>query len=182
MNLNYEDNPEEINQNNLYENKKELFNISHEQDINENEYEQEYDNEFEHNNDIENDNNNNENNNSTMEDGKKPIYVMSLELEDGEIAKIKIYSDSNPNELAQEFCKKNNLDPDAAEYLASQIEALIQQFNNEENLENDIGDDDEENGEENIENLQIEDDDNNDINPDMIKNMINVKMMKMKIT
>ena len=54
---------------------------------------------------------------------------MSLQLEDGKIAKIKIYSDSDPNELSQAFCLKYNLDPQNAEYLASQINELIEQFN-----------------------------------------------------
>ena len=76
--------------------------------------------------------NENSDNNSSQSQDKKPIYVMSLELEDGNTAKIKIYSDSNPEVLSKEFCEKNNLEPEAAEYLSSQIEALIAQFNNEE--------------------------------------------------
>ena len=80
--------------------------------------------------------NENSDNNSSQSQDKKPIYVMSLELEDGNTAKIKIYSDSNPEVLSKEFCEKNNLEPEAAEYLSSQIEALIAQFNNEEYNEN----------------------------------------------
>ena len=70
---------------------------------------------------------NSENNDMSQSQDKKPIYVMSLELEDGNTAKIKIYSDSNPEVLSKEFCEQNNLEPDAAEYLSNQIEALIEQ-------------------------------------------------------
>ena len=63
-------------------------------------------------NNMEEQNSNNENNNElinselSQSQDKKPIYVMSLELEDGNLAKIKIYSDSNPEELSQKFCEK----------------------------------------------------------------------------
>ena len=46
-------------------------------------------------------NNNNEKNNSTSSQGKKNIYEMSLELEDGNITKIKIYSNQDPVELSR---------------------------------------------------------------------------------
>ena len=101
--------------------------------------------------------NENSDNNSSQSQDKKPIYVMSLELEDGNTAKIKIYSDSNPEVLSKEFCEKNNLEPEAAEYLSSQIEALIAQFNNEEYNENENnGEENEENEEENYEDMQME--------------------------
>ena len=48
-------------------------------------------------------NNNNEKNNSTSSQGKKNIYVISLELEDGSITKIKIYSDQDKVELSRQF-------------------------------------------------------------------------------
>ena len=95
----------------------------------------------EYNSNSENNNSNSENNNLSESNNKKPIYVMSLELEDGNLAKIKIYSDSNPELLAKEFCKKNNLEPEAAEYLSNQIEMLIEQYNNEENNENENNED-----------------------------------------
>ena len=137
MNINYINNSEEIEQNNLYENEIDINNPSINKDDNEKDEEQEYENEFNENNNMENENNiNNENNSSTDSKGKNPIYVMSLQLDDGKIAKIKIYSDSDPNEVAQTFCLKNNFEPQTAEYLKNQIEALINQFNNEENINN----------------------------------------------
>ena len=86
----------------------------------------------EQNSNFENNDDNDENSeNNSQSDDKKPIYVMSLELEDGNTAKIKIYSDSNPEVLSKEFCEQNNLEPETAEYLSNQIEALIEQYNNE---------------------------------------------------
>ena len=156
-------NPTKINMNEInhkYENSRPISNLSKEKENEELNEEQEYEEQININNYFENDNtDNNENNSSVNSQGKKPIYVMSLQLDDGKIAKIKIYSDSDPNELSQAFCLKNNLDPQAAEYLASQIQTLIEQFNNNENGENE----NEENGEENFENIQIEDEeDDND--------------------
>ena len=52
-------------------------------------------------------------NNLKLNDNKKneePVYVMTVELEKGKSENIKIYSNSKPEELAYEFCKKNNLD------------------------------------------------------------------------
>ena len=123
-------NKDSLNHNNIYNNNGErasqfykqepdLYNLSNHQNVNEEE--QEYDNEF-----IQSDrNDNNEENSSINSQGKSPIYEMSLQLEDGKIAKIKIYSDSNPVELSQAFCQKHNLDSQAEELIASQIEALI---------------------------------------------------------
>ena len=67
--------------------------------------------------------------NSSNLNEMEPIYVMSLELGD-KIAKIKIYPDSEPMELAKNFCIKNNLDMDAVDYLKQQIEQLIIDYNN----------------------------------------------------
>ena len=110
MNPNFINNQDLIDQNDLYENNRAIYNLSNdEQESNQNEEdEQEYDNsnEFNQNLDLENEeinSNNNDNNNSIDSQGNKPIYVMSLELEDGNIAKIKIYSNSNPIELAKEL-------------------------------------------------------------------------------
>ena len=133
MNPNYINNQENINLNNLHNNSRNSHNLSKETEDIKKQYEQDYDQNLnENNNLIENENEeNNQNNSSTDSQGKKPIYVMSLQLDDGKIAKLKIYSDSDPNELSQAFCLNNNLDPQAAEYLASQIQKLIEQFNNE---------------------------------------------------
>ena len=59
----------------------------------------------------------------------EPIYVMTVELEEGSSQSIKIYSDSTPEELAFEFCKKNNLDINAMKYLTDQIKNLLEELN-----------------------------------------------------
>jgi len=61
---------------------------------------------------------------------EEPIYVMTVELEEGKSQAIKIYADSTPNELAFEFCKKNNLNITAMNYLTEQIKVLLDQLYN----------------------------------------------------
>jgi hypothetical protein len=59
---------------------------------------------------------------------KEPIYVMTLELEEGKNLSLNIYEDSDPEKLAILFCEENNLDLAAVDYLKSEIENLIQSF------------------------------------------------------
>lgn len=61
----------------------------------------------------------------THEITEDPLYVMTVELEKGKSESIRIYSDSKPEELAYEFCKKNNLDFVSLEYLTNQIKSLF---------------------------------------------------------
>ena len=51
---------------------------------------------------------NNRNKNKVIKEKtkKEPIYIMSFEFEKGNPEKIEIYSDSNPESLANYFCKK----------------------------------------------------------------------------
>ena len=77
-----------------------------------------------------------------FDDNKKneePVYVMTVELEKGKSENIKIYSNSKPEELAYEFCKKNNLDFSSLSYLTNEILNLIKDIdisNNNNLLEN----------------------------------------------
>lgn len=64
------------------------------------------------------------------EDEPEPIYIMTVELEEGKSQSIKIYSNSTPSELAFEFCKQNNLDINAMNYLSEQIKMLLEELNN----------------------------------------------------
>ena len=130
----------------------------------------------------ENNNNNfdeNENNiNTTSNNENEPIYVMTLELEEGKTEQIKIYSDSDPEEISYSFCKKHNMDYKANNYLTEQIKELMNQYrenskileeeehnqtdgskniiNNEENVKNS-----DENGEEMNEEKEFDEDNNN---------------------
>jgi len=56
---------------------------------------------------------------------KEPSYVMTIELEKGKSELIQIFIDSNPDELAFEFCKKNNLNLNAMKFLSSEIKDLL---------------------------------------------------------
>ena len=60
---------------------------------------------------------------------KEPIYIMNLELEKGKPEKIKIFSDSDPNKIASDFCREHNLDYNGLDYLRKKIEALLKQNN-----------------------------------------------------
>ena len=63
-------------------------------------------------------------NNNTKKD---PIYIMTLELEKGKPEKINIYSDSDPKQIASDFCKEHNLDYNGLDYLKKRIESLLNQ-------------------------------------------------------
>ena len=60
---------------------------------------------------------------------KDPIYIMTLELEKGKPEKIKIYPDSDPMQIASNFCKEHNLDYNGLDYLRNKIESLLNQNN-----------------------------------------------------
>lgn len=56
---------------------------------------------------------------------KEPSYVMTIELEKGKSDIIQIFTDSSPDELAFEFCKKNNLNLKAMNFLTAEISKLL---------------------------------------------------------
>ena len=128
----------ENNSNQNSENEENNYNEnSKEEEINEKEIEElnnieNNQNEEELNNDINIENENEEINN-------EPIYVMTLALEKGKSEKIEIYENSEPAQLAYDFCNKNNLDFNALDYLKEQITNLLDSYNkNEDNEEIDI--------------------------------------------
>lgn len=61
----------------------------------------------------------------------EPLYVMTIELDEGKSSNVKIYLDSKPEELAFDFCKENNLDYSSMSYLSSKIKDLMDKFTNE---------------------------------------------------
>ena len=65
---------------------------------------------------------------------QEPIFVMTLELDEGNPKQIQIFSDSKPGELAFQFCKDNNLDFESLEQLKIQIENLMKEHIKEEPL------------------------------------------------
>jgi hypothetical protein len=56
---------------------------------------------------------------------REPIYKMTIELSRGQFETLDIYLDSIPEETAFEFCKNNNLDFKAMNYLILEINKLL---------------------------------------------------------
>lgn len=61
---------------------------------------------------------------------EEPIYIMTIELEKGKSDHLKVYKDTNPEQLSYEFCHKNNLDYNSLNYLNNQIKELLNDYNN----------------------------------------------------
>ena len=81
----------------------------------------------------ENEENNKVDNIEEKENIDEPIYIMTLELEEEKFEQIKIFSNSDPDQLAYTFCKEHNLDFSAMEYLKEKIDDLIKKFKNKSN-------------------------------------------------
>ena len=77
---------------------------------------------------------NNDNKNTVTQKDKDKNYfiLMTLEDEKGENRQIKIYKDSDPSELAFDFCKINNLDFNSLKFIKSNIKKTKQRFYEEE--------------------------------------------------
>ena len=58
----------------------------------------------------------------------KPFYLMTLEDNEGDTKQIKIYKNSDPYELAYNFCKENNLDFESMKYIKRNIKNIIKKF------------------------------------------------------
>jgi len=58
---------------------------------------------------------------------EEPIYVMTIELE-GRNDTVKIFANSIPDQLAYEFCKSNDLDHEAMDYLKEEIKKLMVKY------------------------------------------------------
>ena len=59
---------------------------------------------------------------------KPPFYLMTLEDDKGGFRYIKIYKNSNPSEIAFNFCKTNNLDFNFMKYIKKNIKTIIKNF------------------------------------------------------
>ena len=67
--------------------------------------------------------------NGNDNDEKKPFFLMTLEDNTGKCQQIKIYQNTNPSELAYNFCKENNLDFSSMKYIKSNIKSIVKKFN-----------------------------------------------------
>lgn len=65
------------------------------------------------------------NNDNAKIHSNEPVFVMTIELEQGTTASINIFPNTDPEETAYEFCKINNLEFNALGYLTTEIKNLI---------------------------------------------------------
>ena len=66
---------------------------------------------------------------------EEPIYVMTIELDQGKSGNLPIFLNSNPEELSFNFCKQYNLDYSSMDFLKNQIIKFKNDFlNNDKNL------------------------------------------------
>ena len=68
--------------------------------------------------------------NNTLSLLTEPLYTMTIELNQGKSSKIKIFPNSHPEQLAFDFCKTNNLDYSAMNYISENIKILLDSFKN----------------------------------------------------
>jgi hypothetical protein len=67
--------------------------------------------------------------NKEQQDDNKPFFVMTLEFEKGKQEYIKIFPNTDPDEVSFNFCKENNLDFVSMKYLKDEINELLSKFN-----------------------------------------------------
>ena len=65
-------------------------------------------------------------NNNNTEDTQ--FYLITLEDNNGEHQQIRIFKNSDPSEIAFNFCKENNLDFKSMKYIKKNIQKIIEQF------------------------------------------------------
>ena len=63
-----------------------------------------------------------------IKENEKSFFIMTLECENGKFDQIKIYPDSEPEELAFNFCIQNDLDCSTMKYITHEIKELLIQF------------------------------------------------------
>ena len=84
---------------------------------------------IENKNNLKNTNNNNQMNENNLEEQKDTqFYLITLEDSNGEHQQIRIFKNSDPIEIAFNFCKENNLDFKSMKYIKKNIEKIIKQF------------------------------------------------------
>jgi len=70
-------------------------------------------------------------NNLTEENKKEeeePLAILNLEIEKGVIKQIKLYKNSNSEEVAYNFCKENNIDFSLLSQIKIEIDSLMQKY------------------------------------------------------
>jgi hypothetical protein len=62
-----------------------------------------------------------------MKENIDPDFVLTIEIEEGKVEKINLFFDSNPEQVAYDFCKEKNLDFSALKYLTRELESLLKE-------------------------------------------------------
>ena len=78
--------------------------------------------------DIEKENEPPSNSSKENKNNVEPFFLMTLEDNLGNYQQIKIFKNSDPSELAFNFCKENNLDFTAMKYIKSNIKNVLKKF------------------------------------------------------
>jgi hypothetical protein len=66
-----------------------------------------------------------------IEENKKevqPYALLNLEIEKGVVKQLKLYKNSNPEEIAYNFCQENNIDFSLMAQIKNEIESLNQKY------------------------------------------------------
>lgn len=71
---------------------------------------------------------NNINNKNEVNSEDTQFYLITLEDNNGEHQQIRIFKNSDPSEIAFNFCKENNLDFKSMKYIKKNIQKIIEQF------------------------------------------------------
>ena len=77
----------------------------------------------------------NDNNEEINEINEHPIFTLTIELEIGKTEKIDIYQNSDPYNIANNFCIEHNLGISTFQYLKEKIEYLLDEFKSNNNLD-----------------------------------------------
>ena len=77
----------------------------------------------------------NDNNEEINEINEHPIFTLTIELEIGKTEKIDIYQNSEPYNIANNFCIEHNLGISTFQYLKEKIEYLLDEFKSNNNLD-----------------------------------------------
>lgn len=131
---------------------------------------------------------NNINDNENIEEENKeeePLAILNLEIEKGIVKQIKLYKNSNPEEVSFAFCKENNIDFSLMSQIKNEIETLLQNYfqssHNENQKEDNISPNDENEYIQNNPNNIINENNNNSLNDDEYNNYHYINQFKNNI-
>ena len=132
--------------------------------------------------------NSGDNNIQENDKDKEPLGILNLEIEKGVVKQIKLYKNSNPEEVSFAFCKENNIDFSLMGQIKNEIEELMEKYYQSSQKDNNLNHENE-NVEKNNQNINYNN--NNILNSDEYNsyqifnksknNIYNNKMNKRKL-